>query len=351
MQCPRCGLQNPPGITACQRCGLAVVQGPPPDSDAPAGDPGEPTTILSTTSDEGASPPDHDEPPAGYGQQAYGQPAYGQPGYGQPGHAQPGYGQAGYGQAGYSQPGYGQAGYGQPQVYGPGGPPPGAYAPGGYGEAQPTQAYPQYAQPTGQTPYPSPYGTTAGPYGATATWPADPASSSSSGGGAGLSRVLLLLGAVASIGYAVWAMTARRGIFADFADNKAVSLSHAKSSDRTDTILLIIAGGLAVLALALWLIRLLGGKARGGTLTLLGFLASLAGMACVVVGLVLSGMVSDGSDRVDEGNRAVTSTVVTGAGFIAIAVGLLIGLLVVKRRRDATQDAPAPGPTPTAAPW
>jgi hypothetical protein len=162
--------------------------------------------------------------------------------------------------------------------------------------------------------------------------------------------VLLVLGAVASIVYAVWAMTARRGIFADFADDKFVSLDSAKSSDRTDTILLVIAGGLAVLALALWLIRLLAGKARGGMLTLLGFVVSLAGLACVVVGLVLSGMVDGGESRADEGQKAVTSTVVTGAGFVAIAVGLLIGLLVVKARpasTDTTQSTPSTPSTPS----
>jgi hypothetical protein len=333
MQCPRCGFQNPLGITACQRCDLAVVQSQAGgSSDAPSAT-DEATEVLSTTRDDTTNSPSQGEPQTGYQQPGYGQPGYGQPGYaqqgyGQPGYAQqaygqpgygqqqygqPGYGQQGYGQAGYGQPAYGQAGYGQP-AYGQPGYPPAAYPQPG---TTPTQALPQYA----------------------------------SRSGAGLARVLLLLGAVASIGYAIWAMTARRSIFADFADNRPVALSDARSSDRTDTILLVIAGGLAVLALALWLVRLLGGKARGGGLTLLGFLVSLAGMVCVVVGLVMSGMVDGGSDRVDEGQQAVTATVVTGIGFLALAVGLLIGLLVVKQRADSSQSGPSVGTTPATAPW
>lgn len=333
MQCPRCGLQNPPGITACQRCGLAVVSAPA-GSDNPPGGAGDETAVLETAPPDastGSSP----TPPAtpGYGPpsgspQAYGRPGYGQqgpqPGYGQPGYGQPGYEQSGYEQSGYPQPGYGQPGSGQPG-YGQSG-----YSQPGYGQPPAAPQYPQYGQPAMPSSYPS-----SGP----------------TGGGAALSRVLLLLGAVASLGYAGWAMTARRGIFADFADSKTVSLSAAKSSDRTDTILLVIAGGLALLALAFWLVRLLGGKARGGVLTLLGFLVSLAGIACVVVGLVMSGMVDGGETQVDEGRKAVTSTMVTGSGFIALAVGLLIGLLVVKAR-PSPADAEAPGGTTTpAAPW
>jgi hypothetical protein len=43
--------------------------------------------------------------------------------------------------------------------------------------------------------------------------------------------------------------------------------------------------------------------------------------------------------------------VITGAGFIALAVGLLIGLLVVKGRRDAAGEPSAVGATSPAAPW
>jgi hypothetical protein len=129
--------------------------------------------------------------------------------------------------------------------------------------------------------------------------------------------LLLTVAALACLGYAAWAMTARRGIFADFADNRPVSLDHARSSDRTDTIFLVVAGALAVVALAFWLLRLASGKARSGGLAVVGFAMSVLGIACVVVGLVLSGMVGTGGSRADEGNKAATATIVTGSGFIA----------------------------------
>jgi len=65
----------------------------------------------------------------------------------------------------------------------------------------------------------------------------------------------------------------------------------------------------------------------------------------------MSGMVGDGDSRVDEGQQAVTATVVTGCGFIALAAGLLIGLLVVKRRPDARGSTPPMGTTTAATPW
>ena len=75
-------------------------------------------------------------------------------------------------------------------------------------------------------------------------------------------------------------------------------------------------------------------------------------MACVVVGLVMSGMVGDGASRVDEGQRAVTATVVTGSGFLVLAIGLLIGLLVVRAdREELSETAPGWVRPPGRGPW
>ncbi len=71
----------------------------------------------------------------------------------------------------------------------------------------------------------------------------------------------------------------------------------------------------------------------------------------MVVGLVMSGMVGDGDSRVDEGQQAMTATVVTGCGFLVLAVGLLIGLLVVKRPPEPESSTPAMGATTAPAPW
>ena len=281
MQCPRCGLQNQPDITACARCGLPVLQGPPPGPAAPGG-------------------------PAGYGPAPYGPP-----------------------------PGYGPA-----------------PTPPSYGAPPTAQQYPgsDPTVPAAPTPYTSAYGTSAGspystgpisPYGATTLLPVMAADSGTDGRDrtAGLARLVLLLGVLSCAGYAIWALTARRGIFADFADNRPVTLDDAKTSDRLDTVFLIVAGAIAVLALALWLVRLLSGRARSGGLTLAGFVVSAVGLVGVVVGLVMSGLVGNGGSRVDEGQDAMTAAIVTGSGFTALALGLAIGCLVVGRVRDRDRDS------------
>lgn len=308
MRCPRCGWDNPLDITACQRCGLGVHETP-------------------TSSGQ--------QGPGGY------QPAPGQP---------------------YPP--------GQPQVQSQGAPPappspndpyrqgPAPYGQGGYpvqsspspsNAGQPQSPYAPYAgYPGGQQP--APYQQQ---YGAFSPQPAAAERRTPPKSGR-LVRLLLLLGAVASIAYAVWAFTARRVIFVDFVDNRPVSLSRAQTSDRIDTTFLIIAGALALIALGGWLLRLLSGRSHGGAMTTIGFVVSALGIACIVVGLVLSGLVGNGDSQIAQGHRAVTATVVTGCGFLALAVGLLIGLVVLNRRGSGEKAASTttPPPTPAASsPW
>lgn len=281
MQCPRCGLQNPPGISACQRCGLPVYL-------PPAGEPAPSTGTPPTP------------PPAGAG------------GYG-----------PGYGQAGYGQPPAGSAGYGQPPY------------------AQQPAPYPSYGQPPGYQPRPTqpapgPWVTGATTsYADTAVWPtgSDAAADAERPGGSRLARFLLLIAALACLGYAIWAMTARRAIFADFVDGVPVALDRARTSDRLDTVFLVIAGALAVVALAWWLVQIIAGKAGTGGLVVFGFVVAGLGMVTVVVGLVMSGLVSNDGSRVDDGRQAVTATIVTGCGFLVLAVALLIGVAVVRKPR------------------
>ena len=439
MQCPRCGLQNPPGITACQRCGLGVdlsaVPGaaageqtgadtapasvdqtdvttvlpissdPNPDSETstsdaapmvaeapaesqPVGQPSsQPAQAADTQPDSGQpqygqpqyGQPQYGQPQPGYGQPQYGQPGYGQPGYGQQGYGQPGYGQQGYGQPsgqpqqGYGQPQYGQPqqGYGQPQYgqpqqgYGQAqqgyGQPQYGQAQQGFGQPQYGQPQPGYGQPQygqqgygqqgygqqgyGQSPYAT--GSVAG-YGAT-TWAPTPAAKPKRAG-VGFARLLLLLGVLGSAGYAVWAFTARRGIFQDFADGRSVGLGRAHTSDNVDTTLLIIGGILALIALAWWLMRLLTGRARRGVVAVFGLLLGVAGVVCGVVGLVMSDTVQNGPTRIEQGQRAVNATVVTGIGFVAIAVALLLGILVARAAPEAPREGvPASSVDPAVA--
>ena len=149
MQCPRCGLQNQPGITACARCGLPVPKAPGPGR-PPGADQGQGQGQGGQGQGQGhgqghgqgqgqgrhqgpqQGQPAPYRPPSGAGQQGpYGSPSgqQGQGSYGAPGQ--------------YSPPAHEQqpAGYPQGQGYGRGqqayGPPPGSHAPG-YGQGQQT---------------------------------------------------------------------------------------------------------------------------------------------------------------------------------------------------------------------
>jgi hypothetical protein len=152
--------------------------------------------------------------------------------------------------------------------------------------------------------------------------------------GAIATMVLLGLGALLSLVYAIWAFTARRGIFADFSDGNSVTSDDAKSSDNIDTILLVVAGLLVVIALAMWVMRKVNQRTSGGGLELGGLVVTGVGVVVVLIGLFLSSKISDGTDQAAQGDKGVTATLVTGGGFLIIAVGLVIGLLAVRGRPD-----------------
>ncbi len=133
--------------------------------------------------------------------------------------------------------------------------------------------------------------------------------------------------------YAVWAFTARRGIFADFADGRPVSRGDAKTSDNLDTILLVVAGLLVVIAVAIWVARRVNAKTTGNPLDLAGLIAAGIGVLIVCVGFFLSSRISDAADQAAQGDRGVTATLLTGGGFFVVAIGLLIGVLAVRGPR------------------
>jgi hypothetical protein len=145
-----------------------------------------------------------------------------------------------------------------------------------------------------------------------------------------------------SLVYAVWAFTARRGVFADFSDGKTVTADDAQSSDNLDTTLLVIAAVLVIVALALWVMRKVSDKTSGGGLELGGLVVSGVGVLVVLVGLFLSSKISDGADQAAQGDKGVTATLVTGGGFLIIAIGLVLGILAVrgaKQPQRSTQPA------------
>jgi hypothetical protein len=167
-------------------------------------------------------------------------------------------------------------------------------------------------------------------------WPPPTSSAPASGRGGTLALVALLLAAVASLVYAVWALTARRAIFSDFSAGRFVGASDAKSSDSIDTILLIVAGVIAVIAVVLWLVRRTTHRTSGGALDIGGLGLSILGLVIVVVGLFLASKITDAVGQPAEGDKGVTATVVIGVGFVVLALGLLIGMATVRGRDDTS---------------
>ncbi len=167
--------------------------------------------------------------------------------------------------------------------------------------------------------------------------------SSGSDSGALAAVIALGLGGVLALAYALWAFTARRGIFADFADGNPVSTDDAKSSDTMDTIFLLVAGLVALVALGLWIARFVGRKSKGDGIDLAGMAVAGIGVLVVLVGLFLASGIADADGQSAQGDKGVTATMITGGGFLLLAVGLLMGLLKVRGPRKDTASSPAGG--------
>lgn len=92
-----------------------------------------------------------------------------------------------------------------------------------------------------------------------------------------------------------------------------------------------------LVALALWLMRKLGGDTSGDLLDNLGLAFAGVGVGVAVVGLFLASRIADGADQSSSGDRGVTASLVTGSGFVVLAIGLLLGLLAMRGRPEASQ--------------
>jgi hypothetical protein len=200
----------------------------------------------------------------------------------------------------------------------------------GFGQPPPDQGPGQQYAGYGQQPATYPGGAT--PH---AAWPVTPAVDTSADRIGLLSTVLMAAGALLGLGYAVWAFTARRSVFADFADGVSVSTDDARTNDRIDTAFAIVAGLVIAVALVVWVWRKVRGETSGGPLEIAGLAVSGVGVVVVLVGLVLSAGVSDGGSTIEQGEKGVTATLVTGSGFVLLAIGLLLGLLTA---REAHRD-------------
>jgi hypothetical protein len=158
------------------------------------------------------------------------------------------------------------------------------------------------------------------------TWPA-PIQPQRAGAGA---MGCLIAAAVLSTAYALWAFTARRGIFADFSDGRAVTSSRARANDRIDIVLIVVAGIVTVIAVVWWVTHRV--RRRGGSPAELGgFALTALGVVIIGVGLSLAGSVTDAA---------------------VLAVGLLLGAATVRRVPVQSRHQPvAQGYPPPQRPW
>src|SRR5262245_25824676 len=115
--------------------------------------------------------------------------------------------------------------------------------------------------------------------------------------------VLALLGALAALGYAGFALTLRRGVYADLEDDpSSVTQDDAESSDNINAIGLWAAGLLVGLAFVLLLVAMI--SARRGRNTL-----GIGGAVLVVLGAIAAAwgcLQVNGVDEVSEAGDAVT---------------------------------------------
>jgi zinc-ribbon domain len=147
-----------------------------------------------------------------------------------------------------------------------------------------------------------------------------------------------VIGALAALGYGGFALTLRRGIYADLDDDPtSVSKSDAENSDNINALGLWVAGLLVGLAFVLLIAAMISARRgrnglgyTGAVLVVLGALAATWG--CLQV---------SGVDDVANAGDAVSGYLIAGPGFIVMAIGLLLGALGLRR-------PVRPAPTPQA---
>ena len=147
-----------------------------------------------------------------------------------------------------------------------------------------------------------------------------------------LAGIGLTLAGLTGLGYSVWVITARRGIFADIATTTsgpgAVTLQDARSSDAVDSGWLWATTVLLVTALLLWAVTWLVERTHLGPIGFAGLSMIGFGLLVVAVGSLLASLVGD--DPV-KAVRAVAGYSVIGAGFMLVSLGLLAGVVSLYR--------------------
>ncbi|MBA2445264.1 MAG: hypothetical protein H0V49_08035 [Nocardioidaceae bacterium] len=111
----------------------------------------------------------------------------------------------------------------------------------------------------------------------------------------------------------------------------------AKSSDTLDTIFLLVAGVVAVIALLLLARELIRRTLGRWVLKLIGLSVGVLGAIAVVFGLALANELADSGGQAEQGDKGVTATVIVGGGFLLVAVGLLAGSFGIRGNDDRSR--------------
>jgi hypothetical protein len=140
--------------------------------------------------------------------------------------------------------------------------------------------------------------------------------------------ILAVIAALAALGYAGFALTLRRGVYSDLDDDPgSVTKDDAESSDNINAIGLWVAGVLIGLAFVLLLASMISARRGRNSLGIIGIVLVILGAGVATWGCLLV----DGVDNVTEAGDAVTGYLVAGPAFAAMAVGLLLGALGLRR--------------------
>lgn len=139
-----------------------------------------------------------------------------------------------------------------------------------------------------------------------------------------LAAIALPLAALTCIGHGIWAMTARRGIFADLANGESVTAETARDSDRLHSVLLWVSIVLLVVAAALWLTAHLRRRKPLGTVGFTALALIATGLVVVLGGAYLTSVV-DG--EVSEAGKAAVGFLIMGGGSLLLGAGAVCALV------------------------